>query len=146
MKKTVTVALMLPLVLGSLSACSKKKTAATPVASPSASASTSCDGKLTADPSVKLPAGFPTELTLILTSMQNAGATKIYFGALPETDISGARDDLAAKLVANKYKIVGQDQEPGIEAEAQFTGPHDGTLRTRFLCTGYLEVRYSLAS
>lgn len=143
--KTVTVALMLPLVVGSLAACSDKKKTATPVASPSASAAstTSCEGKLTKDPALALPSGFPTELTLILTSMQKAGATSIYFGALPETDISGARDDLAAKLVAGGYKIVGKDQEPGTEAEAQFTGPHNGTLRTRFLCTDYLEVRYS---
>lgn len=144
MKKTATVVLLLPLLLGSMAACSKKTKTAAPVASPSASAGTSCDGKLTRDPSLALPANLPTELSLLLTSTQNAGATRIYFGALPETDIVGARDDLSAKLVAKGYKIVGKDQEPGTEAEAQFAGPHDGTLRTRFLCTGYLEVRYSI--
>lgn len=144
MKKTAPVVLLLPLVLGSMAACSKDKKTAAPVASPSASAGTSCDGKLNRDPSLALPANLPTEATLLLTSMQTAGATKIYTGALPETDIVGARDDLSAKLVAKGYRIVSKDQEPGTEADAGFAGPHDGTLRTRFLCTGYLEVRYSI--
>lgn len=42
------------------------------------------------------------------------------------------------------YRVTGTDQEPTYEAEAQFTGPHNGSLRVKPLCTGQLEVRYKI--
>jgi hypothetical protein len=47
-------------------------------------------------------------------------------------------------LGAVGYRVVGTDQEPGHEGEADVAGPHGGTIKVPPLCAGLLEVRDSL--
>jgi hypothetical protein len=54
------------------------------------------------------------------------------------------RDAVLASLASQGYTRTGTDQEPGIEAEGQFGGKGEGTLKVKPLCTGRLSVRYTL--
>lgn len=129
---------IVPMAALALTACDKAESQA------KTAAKASCDGKLAAAAGISLPSDLPTDATIVITSQTAAGATKIFFGAIKGTDIPGTRDALAAKLTAAGYTIKGKDQEKGVEAEAEFAGTHDGTVRVRNLCSGYVEIRYRL--
>ena len=99
------------------------------------------------------PTGAPTppaSLTLPpdakLLRVASQGRTVVVF-----TSTAGGRDDLVAirdrvleQLKATGSTVVGTDQEPGAEAEAEVGGTFDGTLRVTPLCAGRVEVRYKV--
>ena len=91
-------------------------------------------------PALKLP----SDAKLLRVASQ--GKTVVVF-----TSTAGGRDDLVAirdrvleHLTAKGSTVVGTDQEPGAEAEAEVSGTFDGTLRVTPLCAGRVEVRYKV--
>lgn len=59
-------------------------------------------------------------------------------------DVEKVRDDALAALVAQGFTRGSTEAEAGIEAEGEFGGKADGSLKVRALCQGRLELRYSL--
>jgi hypothetical protein len=99
-----------------------------------------CPTLPTADPTATLPAGFPTR-DQVLYEPSTQGSTKIVHALVDESDFVEVRDDLVDKLKAAKYTIGGTDQE-SVEAEAEFSGPHRGTIKVEPFCKGYVTIRY----
>ena len=60
-------------------------------------------------------------------------------------DLEDVRDDVLDALVGQGYTKGSTEAEAKIEAEGQFSGKADGTVRVRPLCDGRLEVRYKLS-
>ena len=86
----------------------------------------------------------PSDAKLLRVASQ--GKTVVVF-----TSTAGGPDDLVAirdrvleQLKATGSTVVGTDQEPGAEAEAEVGGTFDGTLRVTPLCAGRVEVRYKV--
>lgn len=106
------------------------------------------DGLDTNSVSEQLPSDFPTLSGSRLYRLETLGKTRIWFATLDggAEDIVPVRDRIVGALKDQGYDIEGTDQEKGAEAEAQFKGPHVGTVRTRPLCKGHVEVRYKLES
>ncbi|HUR15318.1 MAG TPA: hypothetical protein VM097_12600 [Mycobacteriales bacterium] len=100
-----------------------------------------CGTLPTANPAATLPTGFPTLTDQVLFEPSTQGSTKIVFALLDEGDFVEVRDELVDKLKEAKYKIEGTDQE-SVEAEAEFSGPHRGTIKVEPKCTGYVTIRY----
>ena len=99
------------------------------------------------------PEGSPTlpaALTLPdgqkLLRVQKQGKTSVSFASTAggRDDIVEVRDAVLEALKAKGFTVVGTDQEPGYEAEAEVAGTADGTVRVKPLCTGRLEVRYKI--
>jgi hypothetical protein len=59
-------------------------------------------------------------------------------------DVVKVRDSVLDDLAGQGYTKAGTDQEVGIEAEGQFKGKADGSIKVKPLCTGRLEIRYTL--
>jgi hypothetical protein len=59
-------------------------------------------------------------------------------------EIVAVRDAAVTAIGAAGYVKTGSDQEPGFEADADFDGPHRGSIRVRALCSGYLDVIYTI--
>lgn len=123
----------------SLTACSGSSDEATPQATgtpcptPGAGASTA------------LPADVPPiDGTAYEYSAQ--GKTLVWFFAVDGSgaDLPSLRDAYDTKLTGKGYKILDTDQEAGSEAEASFTGPHNGTTNFRPLCAGKVVLRLKL--
>lgn len=95
------------------------------------------------DPAASLPADFPKLDGQVLYEPTTQGATKIVFGRLARTDFVATRDELVKVLTTAGYTIAGTDQE-SVEAEAEFSGPHEGTIKVQPLCKGNLSIRYKL--
>ena len=96
-----------------------------------------------ADPSAKLPPGFPAR-DQVLYEPTEQGKTTIVFGLVDEASFLEVRDDYVDKLKAAGWKIDGTDQE-SVEAEAQFSKSpplQTGTIKVEPLCKGYVTVRY----
>jgi hypothetical protein len=95
-----------------------------------------------------LPLGLPLTDGEEIIDIASQGRTTVAFASAPggRDDIVEVRDKVLADLKAAGYTVDGTDQEPGYEAEAQISGPHEGTLKVSPLCTGLLEVRYKLES
>ena len=130
----LTLVALVPLLAG-LTACGgddKKATTADPNA---------CGTLPTADPTAKLPAGFPArDQVLYEPSVQ--GKTSIVFGLVDESSFVEVRDDYVEKLTAAGWKIDGTDQE-SVEAEAQFSkAALSGTIKVEPLCKGFVTIRY----
>lgn len=102
-----------------------------------------CGALPTRDPSAALPSGFPQREGEVLYGPAAQGKTSIVFGLVPDGDFVAVRDGVVDRLRAAGYDIVGTDQE-AVEAEAEFTGPHEGTVKVQPLCQGYVTVRYKL--
>lgn len=102
-----------------------------------------CGTLPSADPSAKMPAGFPTrDQVLYEPSVQ--GKTTVVFGLVDESSFVEVRDDYVVKLRAAGWKIDGTDQE-SVEAEAQFSKAsplQTGTIKVEPLCKGYVTIRY----
>ncbi len=104
-----------------------------------------CTSLPPSDPAAVLPADFPAPPGQVLYGPASQGKTRIVFGRVPGGDVVRARDDLVATLRQGGYTIESTDQE-AVEAEAFFTGPHDGTIKVQRLCVDQLEIRYKLES
>ena len=109
--------------------------------SDSGSASKSCGSLPTANPAATLPTGFPALGDQVLYEPSTQGKTQIVFALLDESSFVEVRDELVTKLKAASYKILGTDQE-SVEAEAEFAGAQNGTIKVEPLCTGYVTIRY----
>lgn len=105
------------------------------------SADGACGVLPTADPSATLPAGFPSPPGQFLYGPATQGKTHLVVAVVGTDGFVELRDDLVERLTEAGYTIAGTDQE-AVEAEAEFTGPHEGTIKVQPLCTGYVTVRY----
>lgn len=144
-RKALAALAALPLLLG-VAACSeedKDKAGAARVAA------TPCpDGLDTDRAAEELPPDFPSLSGARLYRLESQGKTKIWYATLDggTDDLVPVRDRIVDGLKGKGYDIEGTDQEQGAEAEAEFKGPHEGTVRTRPLCDGHVEIRYKLES
>ena len=111
-----------------------------------AKATQDCGTLDTAAAGVSLPAGLTVPADQKLLRVQTQGRTTVAFtsAAGGRDDIVAVRDKVLGLLKAQGFKVDGTDQEPGYEAEAELSGPVDGTLRVKPLCTGRLEIRYKI--
>lgn len=81
-----------------------------------------------------------------LLRVQTQGRTTVVFSSTTggRADLVDVRDQVLTALEPQGFSVVGTDQEPGFEAEAQIAGPSDGTVRVVPLCAGRIQVRYKL--
>jgi len=94
----------------------------------------------------ELPLGLPgTEGETVLSTAEQ-GRTLVAFAKIAggRDDIVSTRDRILTDLGTAGYTVVGTDQEPGYEAEAELGGTHEGTLKVSPLCEALLEVRYKI--
>ena len=136
LRRGLAVAALVPLLAG-LSACGdsdKDKES-------EAKASDTCGALPTADPSAKLPAGFPALGDQVLYEPSTQGKTQIVYAVLDESSFVEVRDELVDKLKTAGYTIEGTDQE-SVEAEAEFKGAQEGTIKVEPLCKGHVTIRY----
>ncbi|MCW2607907.1 MAG: hypothetical protein JWO60_2600 [Frankiales bacterium] len=94
-----------------------------------------------------LPLALPAPEGGTLTKVAEQGSTQIAFVKVPgdRDDLVRVRDAVLEDLTGSGYEVVGKDQEPGYEAEAEVSGPHDGTVKVTPLCEGQLQVRYAVS-
>lgn len=101
-------------------------------------------------PAPDAPAALPLELPLTegekVLRVATQGRTTVAFASEPggRGDIVAVRDKVLADLARAGYTVVGTDQEPGYEAEAELAGTHPGSLKVSPLCEGLLEIRYKI--
>lgn len=102
----------------------------------------------TATPSEQLPSDFPGLSGARLYRFEAQGKTRIWYATQDggTDDIVPLRDRVVDGLKSDGYVIKDTDQEQGSEAEAEFEGKHEGTVRTRPLCKDHIEIRYKLES
>lgn len=95
--------------------------------------------------SLPLDLPLPDGARVLRTAMQ--GATTVAFASIPgdRDSLVQVRDAVLDGLRAAGYRVDGTDQEPTFEAEAQISGPHEGSIRVKPLCTGLLELRYRIS-
>lgn len=139
--RIVAAALAIPLVI-SLAGCSegdknKAKEAAKAV----------CPSTITQSASTPLPADVPSPGGTVY-DYNSQGKTQFWFAAIDGTpdQLASLRDAYNTTLTGKGYKIDGHDQEPGAEAEAEFSGVHEGTTQFIPLCSGKVRVRIKLTS
>lgn len=114
----------------------------------SAKSTEACDGRDKPAPGTPatLPLGLPMTEGETVLDVAEQGATTVVFASEPggRDDIVAVRDKVLADLAKAGYRVVGTDQEPGYEAEAELAGTHPGSLKVSPLCEGLLEVRYKI--
>ena len=143
-----------PAAAPSAAASTAAATTAAPTATPkypdqpnAAAATAPCDGKITSDPAVaaKLPKGFPVLTGWTGTSSVTQGKTTAIHGVVKATpaQISTLRDTVFTQIKNAGYKVTGSDQEPGFEADGDFSGPNPGNINVKLLCQDYLLVTYT---
>jgi hypothetical protein len=137
-RRGLAVAAVVPLLAG-LSACGGDKDKDKEAGA--AKANQACGTLPTANPAAKLPTGFPTLLSQVLYEPSTQGKTQVVYALLDETNFVEVRDELVTKLKAAGYTIPGTDQE-SVEAEAEFKGAQEGTIKVEPFCKGYVSIRY----
>lgn len=138
LRRGLALAALVPLLTG-LTACGDSKKDSD--AGSGTAATSKCGTLPTADPTAKLPDGFPALGGQVLYEPSLQGKTQIVYGLLSETKFLEVRDELVTKLKAAGYTVPGTDQE-SVEAEAEFTGKQEGTIKVQPLCKGNLTIRY----
>ena len=95
-----------------------------------------------------LPLGLPLPPRAEILRVTSQGATQVAFVDVPgdRDDLVAVRDEVLRELQGVGYETVDTDQEPGYEAEAEVTGPHEGTVKVTPLCEGLIEVRYAISA
>ena len=94
-----------------------------------------------------LPSGFNLPPGERLLEVQTQGKTKIVYASTDgkRDDIVSVRNEVAATLTGDGYRVTHTDQEPTFEAEATVTkNGTDDSIRVQPLCNGRLRVRYIL--
>ncbi|MCW2600496.1 MAG: hypothetical protein JWM02_2325 [Frankiales bacterium] len=93
-----------------------------------------------------LPSGLTLPGNQKLLRVDTQGKTTLVVASVEghRAGVVAARDAVVTQLATQGYARKGTDQEPGYEAEAQLGGKGDASVRVRPLCTGRLEVRYTL--
>ncbi len=106
-----------------------------------------CGDDVAPSTSTTLPLGLPLTDGAAILRTATQGATTVAFTSIPgdRSTIVEVRDAVLADLKTAGYTVDGTDQEPTYEAEAQISGPHEGSIRVKPLCTGLLEVRYRIS-
>lgn len=103
-----------------------------------------CGPLPTADPSAKLPTGFPDRGNQVLYQPETEGKTQIVWALVHETDFVHVRDDYVNRLRAAGWHLDGTDQE-AVEAEAHFSKNPPlvtASIKVAPLCKGYITIRY----
>jgi hypothetical protein len=112
------------------------------------SSAAACGEQTTPHPELarQLPAGFPTVAGWSATGVVTQGHTRAVQGVLrgEAADLVRVRDTAASQIVAAGYTRTGSDEEPGFEAEAEFEGPHEVSIKIKPLCRGYLALTYTV--
>lgn len=98
-----------------------------------------------ADPEA-VPADFPAVEGLAFTRIQKQGKTLYFTGQLPGDGVVAGRDAVSDALRAAGWTLGSGDAEGNVEADNEFTGPHEGTIRVVRLCNGRLELRVKYTS
>lgn len=113
-----------------------------------AAAESECGQKTTGRPELlrQLPAGFPTVTGWQPIEVVNQGQTRAVSGALrgEVADLVTVRDNAADEIVTEGYTQTGSDEEVGYEAEAEFEGPHEVSIKVRPLCRDHLVLTYTV--
>ena len=138
---TKALALLLALPIA-LTACEKDKENA------EKASKKACGSEFSGTPSKAIPSDVPGPSDRAVYDYNSQGKTEQWFATTAGTrdDIVKVRDDLSNQLKGAGYEIEGSDQEKGIEAEAEFKGPHKGTIQISVACEGKLRIRYRLES
>ena len=136
----VAAALALPVVFA-LAACDSDKENA------NKAANAPCPSNITQTASTPLPADVPSPGGSVFES-SSQGKTQFWFAAVDgsQDQLASLRDAYDSTLTGKGYTIDHTDQEAGAEAEAEFSGPHEGTTQFIPLCTGKVRVRIKLTS
>ena len=94
----------------------------------------------------QLPAGLPTIVGWQPTAVTNQGQTREVSGVLRGQvgDLVTVRDNAADELVSSGYQQTGSDEEAGYEAEAEFEGPQEVSIKVKPLCRDYLVLSYTV--
>jgi hypothetical protein len=137
LRRGLAVAALVPLLVG-LSACGDDDKDSDSTGGVGTEA---CKTLPSADPKASLPAGFPSLSDQVLYEPSTQGATKIIFALLDESDFVEVRDEIVEKLKDAGYTIEGTDQE-SVEAEAEFSGKQEGTVKVQPYCKGHVSIRY----
>ncbi|MEO6501540.1 MAG: hypothetical protein ABIQ09_06470 [Jatrophihabitantaceae bacterium] len=113
-----------------------------------AAAESECGQKTTPRPELlrQLPAGFPTVTGWQPIEVVNQGQTRAVSGALrgEVTELVTVRDNAADEIVAEGYEQTGSEEEVGYEAEAEFEGPQEVSIKVRPLCRDHLVLTYTV--
>ena len=106
----------------------------------------SCESLDTPSGSQVVPAGLKLRPEEKLLRVQTQGKTTAVFVSTAGVidDVVKVRDAVLASLAAQGYTKGGTDEEAGIEAEGEFGGKGEGTIKVKPLCTDRLEIRYKL--
>jgi hypothetical protein len=132
---------------GSLTASATKEAPAE-ASEAAAAAESECGQKTTPRPELlgQLPAGFPTVTGWQPTEVSNQGQTRAVSGVLrgEVADLVTVRDNAADEIVADGYEQTGSDEEVGYEAEAEFEGPQEVSIKVRPLCRDHLVLTYTV--
>jgi hypothetical protein len=139
--KVLAALVALPLAL-TLTSCDKAKKDA------EKNSTAACGSEFSQTPDKALPSDLPGPSDQKAYSYTSQGKTEVWYVTTAGTrdTIVQVRDAINDKLKAAGYTIKGTDQEKTIEAEAEFTGPHSGSIQVQVACTGKLKVRYKLES
>jgi len=113
------------------------------------SSTAACPSSITATASTQLPDDVPApEGADSAYQYGVTGATKAWFFAQdgePE-DLESVRDSYVDALEGAGYEIEDEDAEENAEAEAEFKGPHEGTVVVNNLCEGKVGIRIKLTT
>lgn len=133
---------------GGSASSSATKEAPAEASEAAAAAESECGQKTTARPELirQLPADFPTLVGWEPTEVVNQGQTRAVSGALrgEVADLVTVRDNAADELVTQGYTQAGSEEEVGYEAEAEFEGPQEVTIKVRPLCRDHLVLTYTV--
>ena len=94
----------------------------------------------------QLPAGLPTVVGWQPTKVTDQGRTREVSGVLRGQvgDLVTVRDNAADELASAGYDQTGSDEELGYEAEAEFEGPQEVSIKVKPLCRDYLVLTYTV--
>ena len=138
--RIVAAALAVPLIVA-LAACDDQEKKA------KEAASAPCPSNISQTASTPLPSDVPSPGGTVY-EYNSQGKTQFWFVAIDGTpdQLETLRDTYNTTLTGKGYKIEGHDQEDGAEAEAEFSGAHDGTTQFIPLCSGKVRVRIKINS
>jgi hypothetical protein len=138
--RVITAALAVPLVLA-LAACDNDAKKA------KEAAQAPCPSNISQTASTPLPSDIPSPGGTVY-DYNNQGKTQFWFVAVDGTrdQLASLRDTYNTTLTGKGYKIDHTDQETGSEAEADFSGPHEGSTQFIPLCSGKVRVRVKITS
>jgi hypothetical protein len=136
----IAAALAVPLVIA-LAACDDEEKKA------KEAASAPCPSNISQTASTPLPSDIPSPGGTVY-DYNSQGKTQFWFVAIDggPDQLESLRDTYNTTLTGKGYTIKHTDQEDGAEAEAEFSGAHEGTTQFIPLCSGKVRVRIKLTS